>query len=465
MAESSIERSDCIADSLELSRPARSAFGLGLLLLLSLGCSDRPQPPPIRPEPTSPTRPRLAWPVEIPTIQPQPVGATLEVRILPITEWSGRGQNLCWAAAAQILTDFADGDGAATNGIEQCRQAGKAVGGQCCVPAKTGEVEPPVLPNSPLACDAPGRPRFDAFGFSAKASPRVAGAGGAGKWFSWPRAVKELESGPFAASEKQPDKRVGHMVVVRGWAVVNDVQLVLVFNPRASTRSDPVLGGTHEWYVYDDFARGEDFEPGELYYRVRSEARPRNAKVVRVNLKKADSIPKQRLVGGGGATSATPEDALSTGLELLKIIGASQPRLLGLSSALEAADLSVDVKQNLPYTQEGDTNPRRYFSFFVKQKPRGAIVVKQQNDRWYAVHFWADGGGDAVAKAVAAHTAPGRPAPSLVYVPALRKYLVKTETGYFAIEPAGTKPLGPGAKPDFTLDEFKSRFRPPGPVR
>lgn len=339
------------------------------------------------------------------------------MNILPIHEWRQDATNWCWAATAQIVTDFADaGSG---SGIKQCEHAEEAFKDKpnldnCC--------SDPI----PDGCKDGAFPLFEAFHYSGKR--RVSA------WLSWSAAQRELDQGrPFAVIESKTSS--AHMVPIRGWAKVLGFRLVVLFDPNT---------GIHGWRLYDDYRKGEEFDPGFLYYQLTQSAPTESAKVEDEE-PPVSEVTGTSEVGGGGPTSPTSSEALSTGLNLVRRIGTREPRLLGFASASDAANASVNPQEGmrLLFSTAGtinDAQPERmYFTLFLNDRPHGMIVVKKVDGQWYPVRFQADESSGKIRQARSLLAQLQLKEKSLIFVPELGRYLLQATTGMLLpVGPLGT---------------------------
>jgi hypothetical protein len=327
-----------------------------------------------------------------------------EMKILEINERREDAINWCWAATAQIITGYLDSSG----GIEQCKHAEAAFKDRpnlddCC---KTP---------TPDGCKDGSFPLLEAFHYSGKR--RV------NKWLSWSAAKQELAQRPFAVIESKTSS--AHMVPIRGWATVLGFRLVVLFDPTT---------GIHGWRLYDDYRNGDEFEPGFLYYQLAKTPVSMQAKVEDEEPPLSE-VTGATVVGGGGATSPSAGEALAAGLEVVKLIGVKEPRLLGFSSAADAAKASVNPQEGLTLVISTDgtidaTQPeRKYYTLFLDNKPHGMIVVKQVEGKWYPVRFQADESGERIQEARRMLAQLQLKEKSLVFVPVLGRYMIKATTG------------------------------------
>lgn len=135
-----------------------------------------------------------------------------------------RGQensNWCWAASGQMVMSFLG------NNVAQCTQANQRLSrSDCC--------------NGPLpgGCNTTGWPEFAANGFRFDRTSNAP--------LSWADVRSQIHCAkkPFAFSWHWPGGG-GHMMVVYGYATINNVNYVSVYDPL------PVGTGTDTVYTYD----------------------------------------------------------------------------------------------------------------------------------------------------------------------------------------------------------------------
>jgi len=144
----------------------------------------------------------------------------------------------CWAASGEMCMEFLG-----TN-VDQCDEANKRFGrSDCC--------------NSPVptGCVNGGWPEFDKYGFTSAVTSNAA--------LSWEDLKKQIycQKKPFAFSWHWTGGG-GHMMVVVGYAVLNNVNYVSINDPWAPNV------GNQRFITYDEYVSGSDHTHWNDYYNI-----------------------------------------------------------------------------------------------------------------------------------------------------------------------------------------------------
>ena len=144
----------------------------------------------------------------------------------------------CWAASGEMCMEFLG-----TN-VDQCDEANKRFGrSDCC--------NNPV----PTGCVNGGWPEFDKYGFTSAITSNAA--------LSWEDLKKQIycQKKPFAFSWHWTGGG-GHMMVVVGYAVLNNVNYVSINDPWAPNV------GNQRFITYDEYVSGSDHTHWNDYYNI-----------------------------------------------------------------------------------------------------------------------------------------------------------------------------------------------------
>ncbi len=144
----------------------------------------------------------------------------------------------CWAASGEMCMEFLGAS------VDQCDEANKRFGRtDCC--------------NSPVpnACVNGGWPEFDKYGFTASVTSNAA--------LSWEDLKKQIycSKKPFAFSWHWTGGG-GHMMVVTGYAVINNVNYVSINDPWAPNV------GNQRFITYAEYVSGSDHTHWNDYYNI-----------------------------------------------------------------------------------------------------------------------------------------------------------------------------------------------------
>lgn len=144
----------------------------------------------------------------------------------------------CWAASGEMCMEFLGAS------VTQCDEANKRFGrNDCC--------------NSPVpnACVNGGWPEFDKYGFTATLTSNTA--------LSWEDLKKQIYCAkkPFAFSWHWTGGG-GHMMVVTGYAVINNVNYVSINDPWAPNV------GNQRFITYAEYVSGSDHTHWNDYYNI-----------------------------------------------------------------------------------------------------------------------------------------------------------------------------------------------------
>jgi hypothetical protein len=311
----------------------------------STGCADAPTPHPTTTEGrTSRLRPQQGRP---PTASPKNAGPISALKILSIKEFVQEKDNWCWAASAEIISEFVTNG----NGIRQCDHADRYFGkppGTCC--------------GDPASCNSIGWPVFEQIGYTVETRQ-------SNDWLTWDEAVSELDERPFAT--EQFHNSGGHMVVVYGYAVINGVRLVATFDPIKPH-------GIHGWRAYDDYRTGLGFKPGLLYYQVR-----------KTNPGRAVPRPVARVpTQPAPAVELSAESAIDAGEEILRLLAARQPALLRFLGSEQRSEVEIEIGGGQEF--EGGTSNVHvplYRSIYVNGVERGVFGMLGHGNKWRPVYF------------------------------------------------------------------------------
>jgi hypothetical protein len=144
----------------------------------------------------------------------------------------------CWAASGEMCMEFLGAS------VDQCDEANKRFGrSDCC--------NNPV----PAGCVNGGWPEFDKYGFTASMTTNAP--------LSWEDLKKQIycQKKPIAFSWHW-NGGGGHMMVITGYAVINNVNWVFVNNPW------PPASGVQETITYDEYVSGSDHTHWNDYYNI-----------------------------------------------------------------------------------------------------------------------------------------------------------------------------------------------------
>jgi hypothetical protein len=245
----------------------------------------------------------------------------------------------CWAAASDIMFSSFYG---LQSAVPQCVQASAEFGQKCCGSSV------------PSACDQPAWPEFSRYGFSVTSQK--------GCWPSWDRVNLEVRSQrrPFGFVEYY-DQQVSHMQVVTGLADLGANRFVKVFDPFTDLKPGEIgYGGTYTWRDYDYYrGKAASFEVAVSYYSLKKSGDPKSIQ----NPERCDSVdiasslpvppsgsgdPSLPLLPGTGGASANESLRLgaSRGLEIIKLIGVTDPGSVGFGSAADTAFAVLDHGQD-----------------------------------------------------------------------------------------------------------------------
>jgi Papain-like cysteine protease AvrRpt2 len=165
-----------------------------------------------------------------------PLVATVDVPTMP-----QQADSWCWAASAQMTMKYFNHD------VAQCTQANNRFGmGSCCT-SNLG------------SCDNGGWPEYQKYNFTfAKTSQAP---------LSWEDVQSQIycKKKPFAFSWAWTGGG-GHMMVVKGYLVVNNVKYVDVNDPEPFTDLNTAFGGTETVMTYARYVSDTDHTHWDDFY-------------------------------------------------------------------------------------------------------------------------------------------------------------------------------------------------------
>ncbi len=172
---------------------------------------------------------------------------------LPVILYPQESRNWCWAACAQMIMEYMG------TKISQCKQANDRLEqNDCCKKDSAFRTQSRYdsLENY-FKCQQPGWPQFEKYGFTYK------------RRLSAPLTWKELKlqlsdsperkGMPFAFSWRW-ENGGGHMMIVKGFAVMEGEKYVIILDPWPPDKGDEVII-TYSAYVYllGNYTHWDDF--------------------------------------------------------------------------------------------------------------------------------------------------------------------------------------------------------------
>lgn len=150
-----------------------------------------------------------------------PLVATVDVPTLP-----QQASNWCWAASGQMTMRYFGHD------VAQCTEANNRFGLTTCCRNNSG------------SCNNGGWPEYEKYHFTADQTSNAA--------LSWEQVRSQIYCArkPVAFSWHWPGGG-GHMMVLKGYLVVNNVKYVDVNDPLPFTNLETITGGTETIMTYD----------------------------------------------------------------------------------------------------------------------------------------------------------------------------------------------------------------------
>jgi hypothetical protein len=168
--------------------------------------------------------------------------AVLGSQPVPIT---GQHQsNWCWAASGEMTMNFLG----ASPAVTQCDEANKRFGRTDCCNSPT-----------PAACNNPGWPEYDKYGFAADVTSDAP--------LSWADVQNQIycRKEPFAFSWHW-NTGGGHMMVLTGYAVTAGQQFVFINDPEPWSTTG---GGSQRASLYTEYVSGTGYTHWNDYYNIR----------------------------------------------------------------------------------------------------------------------------------------------------------------------------------------------------
>ena len=164
--------------------------------------------------------------------------ATVDVPTLP-----QQASNWCWAASGQMTMRYFGHD------VGQCTEANNRFGLTTCCQNNSG------------SCNNGGWPEYEKYGFTATQTSDAA--------LTWNQVQSQIYCAkkPIAFSWHWPGGG-GHMMVLKGYLVVNNVKYVDVNDPEPYTNLQTLAGGTETIMTYDRYVSDTDHTHWNDYYDI-----------------------------------------------------------------------------------------------------------------------------------------------------------------------------------------------------
>jgi hypothetical protein len=154
-----------------------------------------------------------------------------------------QASNWCWAASGQMTMRYLGHD------VSQCTEANNRFGLTTCCQNNSG------------SCNNGGWPEYEKYGFTATQTSDAA--------LTWKQVQSEIYCAkrPIAFSWHWPGGG-GHMMVLKGYLVVNNVKYVDVNDPEPYTNLQTLDGGTETIMTYDRYVSDTDHTHWNDYYNI-----------------------------------------------------------------------------------------------------------------------------------------------------------------------------------------------------
>jgi len=154
-----------------------------------------------------------------------------------------QASNWCWAASGQMTMRYLGHD------VSQCTEANNRFGLTTCCQNNSG------------SCNNGGWPEYEKYGFTATQTSDAA--------LTWKKVQSEIYCAkrPIAFSWHWPGGG-GHMMVLKGYLVVNNVKYVDVNDPEPYTNLQTLDGGTETIMTYDRYVSDTDHTHWNDYYNI-----------------------------------------------------------------------------------------------------------------------------------------------------------------------------------------------------
>ena len=167
-----------------------------------------------------------------------PVAATVDVPTLP-----QQASNWCWAASGQMTMKFFGHD------VAQCTQANNRFSKTTCCDNNSG------------SCNNGGWPEYEKYGFTAKHTSDAA--------LTWEQVRSQIHCAkkPYAFSWHWSGGG-GHMMVVKGYLTLNNVQYVVINDPEPYTNLNTPSGGTESIITYARYVADTGHTHWDDYYDI-----------------------------------------------------------------------------------------------------------------------------------------------------------------------------------------------------
>ncbi|MGH7836911.1 MAG: C39 family peptidase [Candidatus Binataceae bacterium] len=167
-----------------------------------------------------------------------PLVATVDVPTLP-----QQASNWCWAASGEMTMKFLGHD------VSECTEANNEFSLSGCCSDNSG------------SCNNGGWPQYPTYKFSASQTSDAA--------LSWADVQSQIycANKPIAFSWHW-NGGGGHMMVIKGYLVVNNTQYVDVNDPEPYTNLQTISGGTEKIMTYSDYVSGSGYTHWNDFYDI-----------------------------------------------------------------------------------------------------------------------------------------------------------------------------------------------------
>jgi len=164
--------------------------------------------------------------------------ATVDVPTLP-----QQASNWCWAASGEMTMKYFGRD------VQQCVEANREFGLTTCCQDNSG------------SCNNGGWPEYGKYNFTASETSDHA--------LTWDQVQSQIYCAkkPFAFSWHWPGGG-GHMMVAKGYLVVNNIKYVDVNDPEPYTNLNTITGGTETIMTYDRYVSDTDHTHWNDFYDI-----------------------------------------------------------------------------------------------------------------------------------------------------------------------------------------------------
>jgi hypothetical protein len=151
--------------------------------------------------------------------------------------------NWCWAASGEMTMKYFGHD------VSQCTEANNEFGLSTCCQNNGG------------SCNNGGWPQYTKYGFTADQTNNAA--------LTWAQVQSQIfcANKPFAFSWHWTGGG-GHMMVVKGYLTVENVQYVDVNDPEPFTNLNTLTGGTETIMTYSNYVSGSDHTHWNDFYNI-----------------------------------------------------------------------------------------------------------------------------------------------------------------------------------------------------